>query len=353
MRVALICPSNMLYMPYVNNYKKILDEANVEYRIVYWDRFNSEISNGINVYRDNKIGHQRNYFDYLKYKRFIIKQLEETKYDKIIVFTLQLGYFLKNYLIKNFKGKYIFDIRDYNQIFKIHKFRRIIDNSNFTVLSSPGYKLWLPTSSKYIINHNTTVSDLNELRPIDVKIKSKINISTIGVIRHWDINIDLVSKLKNSNIFNLIFHGQGTINDRLREFVEVNKVENVKVYGRYEKEDEENLYRSTDLVNTLLYNNNPNCKSLLANRLYNSVVFGKPMLSLNGTFMAEQIKKYNLGLVLSSLEDIQDEIVDYMNQFNKTEFEIGRVNFLKEVIKDNENFKHRLKEFISHSTSCN
>ena len=70
MKIALICPSNMLYMPYVDNYTKILDEINVDYSVINWDRFKIEKDREF-VYRDSKIGHQRNFLDYLDRKSVV------------------------------------------------------------------------------------------------------------------------------------------------------------------------------------------------------------------------------------------------------------------------------------------
>ena len=53
MKIALICPSNMLYMPYVDNYTKILEENNTNYTIINWDRFGTEEISEF-TYRDNK-----------------------------------------------------------------------------------------------------------------------------------------------------------------------------------------------------------------------------------------------------------------------------------------------------------
>lgn len=347
MKIALICPSNLLYMPYVSNYEKILRETNIDYTIIYWDRLHIEENNDEIKYRDKKVGFQRNYFDYFKYNNFIIRQLNKKKYDRVIVFTLQIAYFLKNYLIKNYKENYILDIRDYNKIYKFSNFKKLIDSSAFTVISSPGYQIWLPESNKYVVDHNTPVSDLNSLKPLEIKVwNGKVNISTIGFIRHWDVNIDLVNQLKNRHAFNLIFHGEGTINDRLKHYVEKNKINNVQIYGRYKKEEEGYLYEHSTLINILLYDD-INSKGVLANRLYNSVLFGKPMLSLQGTYLADQIKKYNLGLVLESFKEMDSKINRYLKEFNELEYENGRVSFFKGVIKDNDYFIHKLKDFTA------
>lgn len=304
MRIALIGDANMLHMPYVGNYEKILKECNVDFEIINWDRFQIEKNNDLS-YRDSKIGHQRNFYDYYKYQCFIKKQLNKTRYDKLIVFGIPLSCFLSNHLIKNYKGKYIVDIRDYHKIMKIFNPRNIVNCSDFTVISSPGYNAWLPGSNKYLVNHNTMMDDIGNLMPLDIKFKKeKIKISTIGAIRHWDINIKLVDELKNNSNFNLIFHGEGTINEELNNYIDNNDINNVFVYGRYQKCDEGNLYKATDLVNMFLDHSNINSRTCLSNRLYNAALYGKPMIALDGTYLSEIIKQYELGLVMDSCDSI-------------------------------------------------
>ncbi|MFZ3577512.1 hypothetical protein [Virgibacillus sp. DJP39] len=346
MKVALICPANTLYMPYVHAYEKVLKEVNVDYTIINWDRLQIEQEKNEYKYSDKKNIHQRNFLDYINYKRFIIKKLKETEYDKVVVFTLQLAYFIKGYLISKYKHKYIIDIRDYNKIYKFTSFNRLIEYSDFTVISSPGYKMWLPESKKYVVNHNTPINDIKSVEPYNFKKQNgKVNISTIGFIRHWDANINLVKNLKNDKEFNLIFHGEGTINEKLKYFVKENNIYNVQINGRYKKEEESSLYKNASLINMLLYND-MNSKGVLANRLYNATIYGKPLLSLEGTYLAKQIKEYDLGLVLDSTDEIASEIKLYLQRFNHVEYEKGRISFLEKVIKDNEYFNLKLKEFV-------
>lgn len=101
MKVILICRASMLYMPYVEIYEKIFKENKIDYEIINWDRMHIEDIKSKLKYRDFKIGHQRNYFDYLKFRRFVIKKIDENKYNKVIIFGIQLSYFLKNYILKN------------------------------------------------------------------------------------------------------------------------------------------------------------------------------------------------------------------------------------------------------------
>jgi len=351
MRVVLICPTNMLYMPYVDNYVNVLKENRADYDIINWDRFSIEKEDNL-TYRDKKTGHRRNYYDYYLYKRFIFRALADLDFDRIIVFGLQLSYFLHNYLVNNHKESYVIDIRDYNAVSRVFNVQKLISNSCFSVISSPAYKSWLPGSSKLIINHNTGVTGLGEMQSGGLKIVDrKIRVSCIGAIRDYAVNKSFIDALRNSDNIDLYYHGDGIINDSINKYISNNLIENVFITGRYEKKGEDSLYIYSDLINIFRYNDGINNRSALPNRLYNAPLYGKPVIALEGTYLAEQVKRYNLGLVLDSFERAEEKIMNYLNEFNLEEYEKGRESFFENIIGCNEQFKNRLVEFISCSNS--
>lgn len=342
MKIVLICPSNMLYMPYVNNYVTILKENNADYTIINWDRFGIEEKSKY-TYRDDKIGHQRNFFDYYKYYKFIKEILDQIHFDKIIVFGLQLTFFLKKVLQKKFKGNYIIDIRDYNKVIDYFNIKKVINNSAFVVLSSPGYKEWLPDIDKYIINHNTQIQSLNKLQSLEIELnKEKINVAYIGAIRDYQVNIDFIDSLKNNNKINIFFNGEGNINKNIQEYLNDNNIKNVYLTGRYEREEEEELYSNADLINVLRYNDGINNKTALPNRLYNAVIYGKPMIAFAGTYLADIVKDYELGLILNSFKDVENSIENFYNNFDQNRYQCKRIYFLENVMKDNNKFNEVL-----------
>ena len=310
MKIALICPSNMLYMPYVENYTNILDEIDLEYDIINWDRFKIE-KESKSIYRDSKTGHQRSFLDYFKYSRFVLNILKKNNYDKVVVFGIQLVFFLKRHLIREYSNKYIIDIRDHNRIIKYFNIEKAINHSNFTVLSSPGYKEWLPKSNKYVINHNTQIESLDELKevkPFDLSSGNNISVGCIGALRDYKINIDFIESLKNSAIVELNYHGEGDINEDVSGYLFEHGIKNVRLTGRYDKEEELELYVKNNIINVLRYNDGINNKTALPNRLYNAAIYGKPMLAIEGTQLAQNIKDYELGLVVNSFEQVGIEI---------------------------------------------
>lgn len=343
MKIALVCPSNTLYMPYVENYKLIINELGVDYDIINWDRFNIEEESDL-VFRDSKVGHKRGLLDYFKYSKFVLNLIKKKKYDKVIIFGIQLVFLLNKFLKKEYENKFIIDIRDYHKIIKFFSIKKTIDKSMFTVISSPGFKEWLPKSTKYVINHNTRATGLDETI-CNVVNKNSIILSYIGAIRDYDVNIQLIKDLSRSDRVRLEYHGEGVINDKLCMYIESNKIKNVKITGRYPREIEDSLYKSSDIINIIIPVTDINSKTLLTNRLYQAVVFGKPILTNLGSYQADVIKKYNLGLVIDNIDNVEEKIVEYFSKFDKQTYNFGRELFLEKIIKENEQYIGKLREF--------
>lgn len=335
-------------MPYIENYQKILRECKVNYDVINWDRLCIEEVDGL-TFRDNKHVIPRNFLDYLKYGKFVSSKLREYEYDKVIVFGIAIAFFIRKLLKHNYYDRYIFDIRDDHKIRKFLNLKQITDRSCFTVLSSPGYMLWLPKSSKYVINHNTTICSLNVLRKVDINHfnKKQLVIANIGSTRDYQINIDLINALKNKKNIAMKFHGQGALTKKIETYIKLHNINNAEFTGRYEKIEEESFYLKADMINVLRYNDSINNKTALPNRLYKAAIYGKPLLAFEGTYLSEVISKYDLGLVIGSFKNLEEKIWEYISNFNVKKYEQGRYNFLERVIKDNNTFRQRLQEFIS------
>lgn len=347
MKIALICPSNNLYMPYVDSYKKELKNSNANVIYITWDRFGIENKSEY-VYRDRKKGHQRNIYDYFKFYIFVLKIIKRNKIDKIIVFGLQMAFFLKGFLIRRYRGKYIIDIRDYNKILHVFDPSYVIYHSAFTTISSPAYKEWLPESNNYVLNHNIAIENLeNEIQPSRYFDENNITISYIGSLTNFAENKDLIDSLKNNHRFTLVFHGQGNINTLLTDYVNENRIDNVSIFGRYSRDQEMFLYNQADFINMVLYNKYINDKTCLANRIYRSALSGRPIISLKGIYLSEIVEKYELGIVLQTFEGIENIISEYIVKFDKEKYDNNRIHFLENVIKDNSIFKERLIAFYS------
>ncbi|WP_274309536.1 hypothetical protein [Solibacillus daqui] len=348
MKIALICPSNMLFMPYVKSYEQILDEQHIDYDIINWDRFQMEEEKE-NTYKDNKIGHHRNFFEYLKFRRFVIERLRMDRYNKIVVFGIQLAYLLHGILKKKFKGAYVLDIRDFHKLHQFFNIKKTIEGSAFTVISSPGFEEWLPHSKKYITNHNTQIKSINEIETVEnMSYKEQISVANIGALRDFSINKDFISVLKNNRKFVLNYYGEGNSNQHINDYLVGNQIRNVRLTGRYYPEEEEQFYHQNDFINVLRYNDGINNKTALPNRLYNALIYGKPLIAFKGTYLAEIISLNHIGVVLHSFEFAENDLLQYASKFNSANYYKGRKNFLEKVLQDNILFEKQFKTFIRY-----
>lgn len=343
MKYLLVAPSNTVFMPYLTNYQKILDSHKIEYEIIVWDRMQL-VEKAKHIYEDDKIGIKRNFFDYFKYCKYVKSVLKKNDYDRVVVFTLQTLFFLGNFLQKKFKGRFIGDIRDYNNVVKFINVRKLNKASLFFVLSSDGFLDIIGNPEKYLINHNTTIKSINEIKDIkNINMnKEKISIGNIGAVRDLTINIKLIENIRNQNSFILNYNGKGPATANIEKYLKDNNILNVRITGQYKKNDELGLYMKNDFVNILMNDGDLNNQKLLPNRLYRAAEIGIPIVCLKGSHLANIVSIYKLGLVVENLEDIVEEINLYISNFDVDEYNSQRKIFMSKVILDNNKFEANL-----------
>lgn len=345
MRIVLICPSNSELMPYLNNYTEILEDKNIEYDLVIWNRLGKSL-NQKNLYSfEGKTATiQQGFIEYYRYSRFVKKILNDNNYDKVILFGIQLAFFMNRYLKNKFRNNYIFDIRDKHNLINFFNHKSFIRKSYTTVLSSEGFETWLP-NFKYTINHNTRISSLSSLE----KIKSKydeINISSYGMLRDYDINKLLIQEVQKEKNISLSYFGKSTVQDDLEKFCFSSNLKNISFSGEYLPSEEKNIIKSTDMVNILRYSNTKNNKTALPNKLYSAVANGKPILAYKGTYIADLVEEYELGIVISRMDSVGNEIKNYFHELDIEEYNNNQNKFFKKIIEENNSFKMKVNEFI-------
>lgn len=113
MKIGLIIPNNRWFCPYVDIYSRILDDLHEQYDIISWCRDGNEEKGCIQYYGNNA---SRNplmkFIPYLRFAKFVKKTIKKGHYDKLIVFTPQVGIFISGFLKRYYKGNYIIDYRD-------------------------------------------------------------------------------------------------------------------------------------------------------------------------------------------------------------------------------------------------
>ena len=354
MKVAIVLSSNY----YKSNswiYTFILKNENIDFKIITWNRVGIDEKDVIafNFNESEDKGYFKRYLSYVKYRDFVVNELDKNVYDRVIVSTIAIGIILLPYLLEKYKRKYIFDIRDRSIVAEIFKnrFKSLIFYSFETVISSEGFKKWMPKNISYKLSHNFPYEHFNfKKRHIDFRDRingsTQVKLTTIGSLRDYDVNSYLINQFKNKISFYLSFVGEGPASERLKEFAQKANVSNIEFAGRFQQGDEKELLKDSTILN-LLTSNDLNSLTLTTNRFYLSALLGIPMLVYSDTFQGKLCRRYKLGCVVDRDSNIYDKLFIYICSFNFEEFKNGCISFLNIVHDDTCKLEDCMKDFVN------
>lgn len=354
-KVLLISLNNLYATPYLHSY--IFEKEHIEYHLFYWNRDNIEEEYSkirlipLNLQESktkskflNKI---KTVINYMKFSRNLKRHLKTNNYDKIIFLNNVPAVLISRTLIKKHAYKYIIDIRDFTlenikMFYKIQN--KVINKSNFTVISSDAYKEFLPSSEKYFISHNYTSLE-NYIDNFE-KNKGKIVISNIGYIRFMEQNRKLLKEFANDDRFEIRFIGKGSM--QLQDFIDENKIKNVILLDRFDPSETVKHFSEANIINNVYGNDNKYLDFALSNKLYYAAQLKKPILVSERTYMEKISKKYNFGISYKTeTNNVADFVYEQYIQLDNNLLNIGANNFLKIVEKENEITSKRIKEFLN------
>lgn len=352
MKIGLIVPGNIWFSPYVTIYTDVLDKLQIEYEVVSWNRDGSDKPYGIQYTNNNQSqGKFHKLLSYLKYISFLKKTIKEQKYEKLIVFSPQLSILLYGFL-KKFKQNYIIDYRDLSieqKPYLMPFFDTILSNSYANVISSPGFKEYLPKSHHYILSHNFNINIVKEYidKPLNNSEwnKAPYRILTIGGIRDYQSNIEVVKSLANKDGYEISFVGKGFAAPLIEKYVRDNSIENATFEGYYPKEKEGEYIKSSTFLN-IFYPKIKSHSSALSNRFYNALIYRKPMIVTSDSTQGDYVDKYNLGLAIDNCNDLDKKIQEWLSCNDRLDFSNRSIKLLSTFVEDYNTFVNTIKHFV-------
>jgi len=225
----------------------------------------------------------------------------------------------------------------------LHRIDRfLIKDATFTLLTSEGFKIYLnQPKAKYIIQPNKVNNKIYnvERKPLHLKINDKIIFSFVGSIRYETMMrfLNVIGKYFPQHEFHL--HGVANI-PQTKENLDglIKKYTNIKLFGEFKNPDDfERIYNSVHVIVTTYGNETLNERILDPNKLYEGMLFCRPIIASEGTFLAEQVKRYNCGFCIdsSSEESIKSAMesisVEEYNLCSSREFNIDRKCLLDDM----------------------
>ena len=323
MKAAIIILGNSWVCPYVNTYKRAFDKLGYAYDVILWDRDGSDVSAPIRYCSgkanlDNPLVKAASY---VAYSRFIKKTVVKNGYDRLVVSGPHLAILLSSFLRKRYKGKYIIDYRDISVEQKpvlSGVYLKTLANSYCNVISSPGFKKYLPAEFEYLISHNFDVDvAVNALESdcpsFDAALR--LNILTIGSIRNYSSNVKLIECLGGNEDYRMAFVGRGEASDALKEYALSHSVTNVEFSGFYKKEDEASIVEKCNFIN-IFFPNDVEHSTIMSNRFYLALIYKKPVIVTAGSTQAALVKEHGLGVVVDNCANLDVEIKNYLSTFD-------------------------------------
>lgn len=353
MKIGLILPGNIWFSPYVTIYTKILNDNKIEYDLISWNRDGRDLKMGYQYDDriDNTASRLKKLLSYIRYCSFIKKTVKRNNYDKLIVFGPQIGIFISNFLKKNYKNKYIFDYRDLSieqNVFFKYPFIEVLKNSYVNVVSSPGFISCLPDGFDYILSHNFNIELVRQVLCDNTSItlpKDNICVLTIGGIRDYSSNIEIVKSLSNKEGFVMQFVGKGYAADLIKDYVITHNIANVEFEGYYPKEKEGGYIQNASFLN-IFYPRKLSHDTALSNRFYNALIYRRPMIVTKGTTQGDYIEQYQLGLSIEDGDNLEMKIRNFLSTLNDDIFSNRCNDLLLLFMKDYNKFEGKIHDFL-------
>jgi len=86
--------------------------------------------------------------------------------------------------------------------------------------------------------------------------------------------------------------------------------------------------------------------SALSNRFYCALIHKKPMIVTISSIQGDFVEKYNLGLAIENCSNLAEDIQDFIQNFNHSEFKKKCDYLMSSFMEDYQYFKARIISFI-------
>lgn len=353
--VGIIFVGDLYVCPYLHRYVGACDESNTSYEVLFWNRCGEKLELPKNYYyfdmpsKEDKSVFLK-IFDFINYRKWLIKRISSRKYDRLIILSTLSGFFLAD-VLRKYKNRYIFDIRDYSyeHIKPFYmKEKKIIKNSAYTAISSPGFKNFLPEHDYYII-HNMQSSEATYKGSFSKKqYGEKLNIVWNGTMRYFKHQRNVIMRLANDPRFMMYYHGSGPELELYRKFAEEMKIENIAFTGRYNNDQKATLLSNADLLNNSYWIDNKNeVLYAISNRYYDGLIYRIPQLLEADTYKAKVCEDNGIGIGIDARDErFADRLYEWYFQIETGQFEKKCQSLLEKAVEDDIKVNCKLIEFL-------
>lgn len=354
-KICILSAVNIKHMSLISIYTKYFEEHGIEYDIIYMDKYNEEEEIGAkNIYRFVNVIYRKwsKIHKVIKYSKFISyakKIIKREKYDKIIVWNDVAILMFGMFLARQFKHKYCLNCRDYNgenHPIVYYVFKKVIENSYFTTISSGGFKTFLP-KHEYIDLYSYNDKLLQNCEPRHNLSNVPLRIGFVGNVRFFEENYKLLNSLRNDSRYEIHYHGSNA--DIIEDYAKNNGFNNVICSGAFQVNETGRYLDECDIINNIFGNESIAVKTLTSIRLFHAAYMHMPILVSKDTYMEELIKAYGIGYIIDfNDKDLAEHLYEWYKNINFEELERNCNRLISVATESNNDFYDKLQEFIDN-----
>lgn len=349
MKILLIGPGKLKYMPYAHFYLDVIGGVNNEVHLAYWNRdeksedtskFNAIHLHEFSLFmvNDEKLFTKVRYIS--RFARFCKKIIKKHNFDRLIILHTISGVMLTDLLFGEYSNRYILDYRD-STYERLGFFRRLVGgmvkHSMCTFVSSDAFRKYLPIECKEKIytSHNLLLDSLSH-REYTKVASDKIRIAFWGFIRHVDINKVLIDAISKDERFELHYYGREQKDALdLKDYTKAIGANNVYFHGEYVPEDRYKFVAQTDIIHNIYSGANENMAMAMGNKYYDSIIFRIPQVCQAESFMDQAASRANVGIGLNPMsDDFTESLYVYYKGLERNNFMEACDRELERVMKE-------------------
>ena len=143
--------------------------------------------------------------------------------------------------------------------------------------------------------------------------------------------------------FDMRFVGYGYAGQIIQKFCSNNNIANVSFHGRYKKSEEISFYEDADIINCCM-GNNMLSNYLMSNRIYLAALLRKPIICIKGSYQSNIVQQYNLGCIVNNINNMKNELQEYLDRFDRIKYLNGVSLFLQMVEIDQKKYLNQIEE---------
>lgn len=358
--IALLGFNDLHLMQFLYKYTNILDAQGMDYDVIYWNRSGSPgekrfagraipFEEPLDTYMPfrKKIG------GFLRYARFMRRQIQAGAYDCLIVLTTQTAIPLYDVLTRAYRGRYWYDYRDLTRENRFAFYRRmvrlLIQRSYKTAMSSMGFlpALGVPRSDRIVMAHNTQT--ICEKAACRCRIGGHFPIRLVywGMIRQPDFHFGVCKQFGRDERFAVTYHGEGYAQELERRCRQA--YVSAGFTGRYEPGEIPSFARETDILNCL-YANDRQMQWALPVKLYDAVRFRLPMVVSSGSYAADYTRGLRGVLAVDpATEDAAERVAAWYQSLNAEAVQTDYEEMERGIFAEDLAFRREFLSFIQRT----